>query len=78
MINKNPKLDGRSLFALVFESVMAVLYICIAFLLLKTQVLDAIIAENFRLPLGLILALYGLFRIYRAIKRIKSVKDEDQ
>jgi len=76
MINKTPKVDGRSLFLLVFESVMAVLYICVAYLLLFTQVFETILADGFRLPLGVLLSLYGLFRILRAAKRIKSLYDE--
>ncbi len=76
MNHKNPKVDGRSLFTLIFESVMAVLYVCIAYLLLATPVLNQWIAEGFRLPLGIILGLYGLFRVYRAIRKLKSAKDE--
>lgn len=76
MKNNNPKGNGHSLYTLAFESVMAVIYVCIAYLLLCTGVLNPYIAENFRLPLGIILAVYGAFRVYRAIRRVISVNNE--
>lgn len=75
-MNKNPKENGRFLYALAFESVMAILYICIAYLLLGTQALNPYVAESFRLPLGIILTVYGLFRIYRAVKKIIRLNNE--
>lgn len=77
-MNRKPKVNGQVLFSLAFEAVMAVLYLCFACILLFTHVLDAFIAESFRLPLGIVLALYGLYRVYRIIKRIKSVYNETE
>ncbi len=76
MNNKDPKVDGQKLFSLIFESVMAVLYVCVAYLLLTTQLADHLIKESFRLPLGIILGVYGIFRVYRAFKKLKSRQNE--
>lgn len=77
-MNRDPKADNRSLFSLIFESIMAILYVFLAYLLLATHVTDQWVGEAFRLPLGIVLGLYGLFRVFRAIKKLKSGKDEIQ
>ncbi|MDR1718499.1 MAG: hypothetical protein LBR67_00040 [Dysgonamonadaceae bacterium] len=53
----------------LFESVMAVFYVALSALLLFTNVFDTI-QGNVRLWVGVVLGLYGLFRIYRALKKL--------
>ena len=62
----------------IFESVMALLYLAISFMLLFTTLFDnAISSGNTRLLLGILLGVYGIFRVFRAIKKYKGNKDEN-
>lgn len=72
MINRNSDNDrrfqGRNLALYVFESIMAVFYLVVAYIILCTERFDSI-GKEIRLPLGILLGVYGLFRVYRAIRR---------
>ena len=74
MINRNHDSDrrdfqGRNLAVYVFESVMAFFYLAVAYILLFTERFADSIVKEIRLPLGILLGVYGLFRVYRAIRR---------
>ena len=59
----------------IFECVMAFFYVAISIILLFTPLFNRTIQEGLRIGLGIICGLYGLFRIYRAYKKI-TWKDE--
>jgi hypothetical protein len=66
------KLEGRKLVLLIFECVMAVLYPLVGILFLFTSWADYMIAGTIRIVLGVLFGLYGIFRIYRAIKKLRQ------
>ena len=79
MINRNSDSDrrdfkGRNLVLYVFESVMAFFYLAVAYILLFTERFADSIVKEIRLPLGILLGVYGLFRVYRAIGRLTAPK----
>jgi hypothetical protein len=79
MNSKHPKANGQLSFALVFESVMSLVYLAVAYILLSGQFNDRFnetFNDNIRLPLGVLFLIYGIFRIYRAIRKIKSTMGE--
>lgn len=61
----------------IFECTMAALYLILAYILLCTTIFSASIANpTVRYTLGGLLAVYGIFRIYRAIRKfIRRNKD---
>ncbi len=70
----NQKVDGRYVIICIFESLMSVLYLCMAYILIATKIFENI-AAVFRIPFGILLAIYGVFRVYRAIRKLKSMKE---
>ena len=67
--NERRDFQGRNLALYVFESVMACFYLAVAYVLLCTNRFADSIMNDIRLPLGILLGVYGLFRAYRAIRR---------
>ncbi len=64
------KYEGKALAILVFESAMAVFYVVAGAGLLFWQKAEVIIQHPVaRIAIGAILLLYGIFRVYRAIKK---------
>ncbi|MDR0541859.1 MAG: hypothetical protein LBH19_06565 [Dysgonamonadaceae bacterium] len=79
MNNKKLKVSGPRLFVLIYDSVIAFLYLALAFILLSGLLTDRF-TESFnrlRLPLGIILAIYGLFKAYTAVRKYKSANDKN-
>lgn len=77
MTGKLKKTDAQSIALFIFESAMAVLYLVFGLIFLFTSLFDAAIAKisgpdiySIKIALGVILGLYGIFRIYRAIKKL--------
>jgi hypothetical protein len=69
----NSKETGRErikLALLIFECVMAVFYLIIGSVFLFTSFYLYLISGMIRIALGIIFGLYGIFRIYRAIKKL--------
>jgi hypothetical protein len=58
----------------VFEAVMAVFYLAFGGILLLTQWFDRALYGNrtLKLTVGILFAIYGIFRIYRSWKRISA------
>jgi hypothetical protein len=69
------KYTGLRFGLFVFESVMAVAYLVIGVVLLFTNFLNNRLHPGMRIGLGITLGLYGVFRVYRAYKKI-SQKNE--
>ena len=66
MQENNKKNPGQNLGLFVFECVMSLLYLGVSYILLFTKLLENIIPNRtFRLILGVVLGLYGIFRVYR-------------
>ena len=62
---------GRELALLVFESAMAVFYVLAGIGLLMWKRADTVIQSSaIRIAVAVILLLYGIFRVYRAIKKL--------
>jgi hypothetical protein len=74
MDNKKPiKWGGQKLALFVFEAAMSVLYLVFAVIFLFPSLLHLAFApqlESIRVVLGIILGIYGIFRIYRVIKKL--------
>ncbi|MDL2223358.1 hypothetical protein LJB98_04575 [Bacteroidales bacterium OttesenSCG-928-M11] len=67
MLNSN---RSQSLGAFIFECVMAVLYLAISYSFLFTSIFNTVIVNpTIRQILGALLGLYGIFRVYRAIRK---------
>ena len=65
------KYKGRELALLVFESAMAVFYVLAGIGLLMWKRADTVIQSSaIRIAVSVILLLYGIFRVYRAIKKL--------
>lgn len=64
------KLDKGQIALLIFESVMALFYPVLGILFIKMNIPQ--FSLGFKLVFGIILILYGIFRIYRVIKKIKK------
>jgi hypothetical protein len=73
MSKKKISYTGQMLGLFVFECVMAVVYIALSVILLFTPFFNhSMIQGGFKIGLGIILGLYGLFRVYRAYVKIKQ------
>ena len=60
----------------IFECVMALVYLAVSFILLFTRLFeDSISDNNVRLFLGILLGFYGIFRVYRAIRKYQKGND---
>ena len=65
------KYKGRELASLVFESAMAVFYVLSGIGLLMWKRADTVIQSSaIRIAVAVVLLLYGIFRIYRAIRKL--------
>ena len=65
------KYKGRELALLVFESAMAVFYVLAGIGLLMWKRADTVIQSSaIRIAVAVILLLYGIFRVYRAIRKL--------
>ncbi|MDR2475833.1 MAG: hypothetical protein LBD45_08235 [Bacteroidales bacterium] len=61
----------------IFECAMAVVYVILAYLLLFTDTFDRGLPKGIRIGLGCIFTAYGVFRIYRALKKGMKRKEDD-
>ena len=64
------KYEGQKLGLFIFECLMALVYVAMSIILLFTPLLNRFIQEGFRIGLGVMFGLYGLFRVYRAYGKI--------
>ena len=65
--------QARSIGMLIFECVMAVLYLSFGAVFLFTPYVSAV-SGWYRIAFGLLLGVYGVFRIIRAIKKVSLRK----
>jgi len=71
---KMRKYSGLKLISFIFETLMAGVYLALSVILLFTSYFHNFVG-GLRISLGIILGLYGLYRVYRAYVKIKE-KDE--
>lgn len=62
--------DGQKTGWFIFECVMAILYLGFGGIFLFSPIFGNIITGGVRIGLGIVLALYGIFRVFRAIRKI--------
>ena len=70
---KSNKWGGQQLALLVFEAAMAILYLFFSVVFLFPSLFHFQFASQFegiRVALGIILGIYGIFRIYRVIRKL--------
>jgi hypothetical protein len=70
MINLN-NLNKKQLSLLIFESIMALFYPTFGILLLTTDIFY--FPKIITIILGIIFIMYGIFRIYRTIKKLAGL-----
>jgi len=69
------KQRNRALY--VFECVMALMYLAFSVIFLFTELFIDTVQGTPRLLVGILLGIYGIFRVYRALKKLfPSVKEE--
>lgn len=68
------KLEGQSLGLFIFECVMALLYLAFGVLFLFTDLFSTAINGWVRIALGVLIGIYGIFRIFRAMRKVLSGK----
>ena len=65
------KYDGKDLALVIFESIMAVFYLVAGVSLLVWERAEVLIQfKTIRIIVGVVILLYGIFRVYRAIRKI--------
>lgn len=70
-INEN---NWQRLSLFIFECVMAVVYVALSVILLFTPFFTRSVPEGLRIGVGIVIGLYGLFRVYRAYVKINMRK----
>jgi hypothetical protein len=68
------KVDGKNIALLVFDCFMAVFYLAFGAIFLFTSLFDSVIHGSMRIALGIVSGLYSVFRIYRAIKKVRDAQ----
>jgi hypothetical protein len=63
------KYEGKELALFIFESFMAVVYLTVGIILLFTSLYQPI-SGILRMVLGVLFGTYGIFRVYRALKKL--------
>jgi len=66
------KYRALKLILFIFECFMAFFYVAISIVLLFTPLFIRSIQSGLRIGLGVILGIYGVFRVYQAICKIKQ------
>jgi len=69
-LKKTEKFDGQKLGLFIFECFMAIVYVALSIVLLFTSFFNHSVPEGLRIGVGIVIGLYGLFRVYRAYVKI--------
>jgi len=86
MQENNKKAPGQSTGLFIFESAMSLFYLAISFVLLFTKLFEEAISKfvvigqtikNMQLFLGILFGFYGIFRVYRAIRKFQNRNKEN-
>ncbi len=69
------KNNGQNISLYIFECTMSVFYLLMSYILIFTIYFNDIIpGKNTRMILGIVLGIYGIFRVYRAVRKYKEDK----
>ena len=68
--NPNKLKEGQSMGLFIFECVMSIVYLAFAYIFFFTNMFGDSIHGVVRMALGTLLGFYGIFRVFRAIRRI--------
>ncbi len=68
------RLAGQNLSRNIFECVMSVFYLAFAGIFLFTDIFAEAVNGSIRIALGILLAFYGIFRVYRVLKKLFAKK----
>ena len=61
----------------IFECVMSLAYLAFSVIFLFTELFIDTVSGTPRLMVGILLGIYGIFRVYRALKKLfPSIKEE--
>lgn len=76
---QNNRNSGQNLTLYIFECVMAVLYLAISYAFLFTSLfIDAVSSKDLRLSLGILLGIYGVFRVFRVVRKYLQRNKSDE
>ena len=71
IIQRRPKKNNiQKLGLFIFECVMSLVYVALSVILLFTPFFNRSVPEGLRIGVGIVIGLYGLFRVYRAYVKI--------
>ena len=74
---ENGTFKQRNLALYIFECVMSLAYIAFSVIFLFTELLKDTVSGIPRLSVGILLGIYGIFRMYRALKKLfPGIKEE--
>jgi hypothetical protein len=71
---KADKRETQKTILLIFEAAMSVLYLVFAVIFLFPSLLHIAFSpqlEGIRVALGIVLGIYGIFRVYRVIRKLR-------
>ena len=69
-LKKNNRFNGQQLALFTFECVMAIVYVVLSIVLLFTSFFDRSVPKELRIGVGIVIGIYGLFRVHRAYTKI--------
>jgi hypothetical protein len=78
MTGNRRKPTRKDLILMVFESLMSVFYVFLAYILAFTETFGHLMDYPVRLVLGIILFLYGIYRVYRAVEKIILIRHSNE
>lgn len=70
MSTDSDKNQGQKLTGYIFECTMSIFYVFFAIIFLFTNLFTNVIYGNLRIALGVLLGVYGVFRVYRAVRKM--------
>jgi uncharacterized membrane protein HdeD (DUF308 family) len=73
--NTEKQPDGQQLGLFIFDCVMSVLYLVFGIILLFVP-FQSLIPSQIKIALGVVFIIYGVFRVFRAKKRLSSRKTD--
>ncbi len=72
---ENRGVKQQSQISYIFECVMSVFYLAFSVIFLFTDLFSDTVSGIIRLLVGILLGVYGIFRIYRALKKLLAKEE---
>ena len=74
---ENKTVGQRNQALYIFECVMSLAYLTFSYIFLFTELFVDTVSGTPRLLVGILLGIYGIFRVYRALKKLfRNIKEE--